>query len=91
MRNIFRKNKVSNLTNEEKINASKAKSENALGMFTKIYKDLVEANQELNEVVIDDKAKVESLNRNITDAVKEMEANVELQEKLKPFIKGDIK
>ena len=87
---FFRKNKVSNLTNEEKVNASKAKSENALGMFAKIYKDLAEANQELNEVVMDDKTKVENLNRNIADAVQEMEANVELQERLKPFIKGDI-
>ena len=89
--NIFRKNKVSELTSEEKVNASKAKAENALGMFTKIYKDLEEANQELGDVVVDDSVKVESLQRNIADAVKEMEANVELQEKLKPFIKGDIK
>ena len=86
--NLFRKNKVKELSSEERINASVAKVNNALGMFSKIHADLEEANAVLNETVMKDKTEMEKLNSNISLATKEMESNLSLQEQLKPFIKG---
>lgn len=85
--NLFRKNKVTELTSEEKINASIEQVNNALGMFTKIYSDLEEANTALNETVMKDKTELEKLNNNISLANSEMKSNMALQEKIKPFIK----
>lgn len=80
--------KAVELTNEEKVSATKAKVEGALNTFANIYSELEEANVTLAVVVAEDKQSVEKLNHNIEQAQAELVANKELQEKLKPFIKG---
>lgn len=90
MKNIFRKRKNIELTNEEKVSQSKVKVQGALSMFTKINKDLEEVNTTLEEVVSQDTLMVEVINQNIENANAELEANKKLQEKIQQFIKGDI-
>lgn len=89
MRNIFRRRKHIEPTNEEKVSQSKTKVENALSMFTKIHSELEEVNQTLETVVIQDQEKLIAIQQNIENANKELEANKELQNKLKQFIKGE--
>lgn len=89
MKNIFRKRKNIELTNEEKVNQSKNKVQSALSMFTQIYADLEEANTTLETVIVQDTVQVSAINQNIDNANAELEANKKLQEKIKPFIKGE--
>lgn len=89
MRNFFRKYKNIELTNEEKVSQSKTKVQGALSMFTKIYADLEEVNTTLETVIVQDTVKVSAINQNIDNANAELEVNKKLQEKIKPFIKGD--
>lgn len=89
MKNFFRKRKHIELTNEEKVIQSKNKVQGALSMFTKIYADLEEANTTLETVIVQDTDKVSVINRNIDSANAELEVNKKLQEKIKPFIKGE--
>lgn len=89
MKNIFRKRKVIELTNEEKVTQSKTKVQSALSMFTQIYADLEEANTTLETVIVQDTVQVSAINQNIDNANAELEANKKLQEQIKPFIKGE--
>ena len=89
MKNIFRRNKATELTNEEKVNESRARVESALSMFTQIHADLQEANSTLETVVAQNNEQVALISQNTDSANTELEANKKLQEKIKQFIKGD--
>lgn len=86
MKNIFRKRK---LTNEEKVIQSKNRVQGALSMFTRIHNDLEEVNSTLETVIAQDTTTMSAINQNIDNANAELEANKKLQEKIKPFIKGE--
>lgn len=89
MRNIFRKNKIVELTNTEKVQQSKEQIETSLGMFTKVYGDLEQANTTLQTVIEEDSNLIEETQSNIKTAQTELEGNKALQDKIKMFIKKE--
>lgn len=90
MKNIIRKIRFNKLTNEGKVLHTKKMVANSLSMFSKMNKELEEANNTLETVITQDTAVLSDISNNIDNANAELEANKALQGKLSQFIKGDI-
>lgn len=74
-------------TNAEKVQQVKQQVDTSLGMFSKIYSDLEEANTVLMNVIQEDTALIVSTQANVNTAKAELDSNLTLQEKIKQFTK----
>lgn len=86
--NLFGGNKkiFLSLTNEQKVDEAKQKIESSLSMFSKINKDISEANEVLENVIKEETQRVIEIERNRDKASDELQANKSLQEKVQQFI-----
>jgi DNA-binding transcriptional MerR regulator len=87
MLSLFKKVTNRKFTTEERVQIATGKVKSALSLFQEAHAEIEQANQVLMEVVAEDKAKIQQLERNVQRADEELAMNFALQNKLAEFLK----